>query len=351
MSTKQRLPTPAILLAALAAIAGCSRQSAAESDAGTNNSTLTGAGSTLVAPLYRKWFDLYHSEHPSTMVDYQVVGSGEGTKLFLGDSVDFGASDAGLADDQLASVDRGAILVPMTAAMIVLAYNPDGMPPHLKLPRDVYVDIFLGKVTKWNDERIAAANPGVPLPPNDIAVAVRNDGSGTTFAFTNHLAAISERWRNGPGVGTKVGWPNHTLHANGNEGVASLVERTLGAIGYVEYGTAKQVGLRMASLENKAGHYIEPSGATGLATILETKMPANLRVYISDPEGMGSYPIVTYSWLLLYRHYDQSKSAQIRDLVRWCLDQGQQYSESLGYIRLAPHVVAAANSALDKAGF
>ncbi len=334
-----------MLLFTLGIVVGCS---SGEPVSPAGPITINGAGSTFVGPLFRKWCEQYHKEHPNVVVDYDVVGSGEGTKRFLEGTVDFAASDAALTNEELASVKRGAVLVPVTAGSIVLAYSPGELPGQLKLSRSVYADIFLGKITRWDDDRIAAINPGVTLPRRDIQVVVRQDGSGTTFAFTKHLSAINEEWRKGPGEGKSVGWPAHISRANGNEGVAGTISRGVGMIGYVEYGTAKRAGLGMAWLENKAGNYIKPSGTSGLETLLQAKMPTNLRLFMPDPEGKDSYPIVTYSWLLLYRKYDDpQKLDALKDVVRWCLDDGQQDSESLGYIRLAPHVVVAATHSLE----
>jgi phosphate transport system substrate-binding protein len=336
-----------MLLFMFAFVVGCSSK---EKTAPAGSITIKGAGSTFVAPLFRKWFEQYHEEHPNVVVDYDVVGSGEGTQRFLEDKGDFGASDAALSDDEIkiASVQRGAVLIPVTAGSIVLAYCPEGLPPHLKLSRSVYADIFLGKITRWNDPRIADLNPGLSFPDREIKVVVRNDSSGTTFAFTNHLSEISAEWRKGLGAHKSVAWPCHPSAANGNENVAGGIVRCPGAIGYVEYGTARAAGLGMASLENKAGNYIKPTGTSGLETLLQATMPANLILFMPDPDGKNSYPIVTYSWLLLYGKYDDpQKLDALKDLVRWCLDEGQQESESLGYIRLAPHVVSAATHALE----
>jgi phosphate transport system substrate-binding protein len=330
-------------LLSVVAAGGCSTKSSTASDAPAGVLTISGAGSTFVAPLFRKWFDQYHEEHPNVVVDYRDVGSGEGTTRFLDESVDFGASDAALTDEQIAGFKDGAVLVPVTAGMIVLAYNLEDMPRNLKLSRDVYADIFLQKVKRWDDPRIVAINPGAKLPPREIAVTVRQDGSGTTFAFTNHLAAVSEEWRKGPGVGKIVGWPNGAVMAQGNGGVTGIIVRSPGTLGFVEYGFAKKLGLGMASLENKSGNYIEPTAASGLAALIEAKMPKNLRVFIPDPEGADSYPIVTYSWLLVRRYYNDSKTADsLKELIRWCLNDGQENSESLGYLRLPPHVVSLA---------
>ncbi len=333
------------LLLALLAAMGCSSY---KTDAPADSIAIKGAGSTFDAPLFRKWFEQYHREHPNVVVDYDVVGSGEGARRFLANKVDFGASDAALSDEEIASVKRGAVLIPVTAGSIVLAYSPQELPPQLRLSRSVYTDIFLGKLTRWNDPRIAAINPGATLPDRRINVIVRNDSSGTTFAFTNHLSAISEEWRKGPGAHESIDWPGEVSRVNGNEGVATEIARGTGTIGYVEYGTAKRTGLGMALLENRAGNYIKPTGTSGLDALLVVKMPSDLRVFVPDPEGKDSYPIVTYSWLLLYGQYgDAKKLDALKDVVRWCLDEGQEYSESLGYLRLAPHVAAAATRALE----
>ncbi len=345
MGTFQVKTIGIMLLFTFGIAVGCSSKKV---EAPAESITIKGAGSTFVAPLFRKWFEEYHKENPSVVVDYDVVGSGEGTKRFLEDKVDLGASDAALTDEEIASVKRGAVLIPVTAGSIVLAYNPEGLPPRLKLSRSVYADIFLGKIAHWNDPRIAAINPGITLPNQGIQVVARNDSSGTTFAFTNHLAAISEEWRKVHGVGKTVGWPSHIARENGNEGVAGRISLYPGTFGYVEYGTAKRAGLGMAWLENKAGDYIKPTGTSGLETLIETKMPANLRLFMPDPDGKDSYPIVTYSWMLLYGKYDDVKKLNaLKEVVRWCLDEGQQESESLGYIRLPPHTVAAATHALE----
>jgi phosphate transport system substrate-binding protein len=296
----------------------------------------------------RRWCERYHKKHPEVAVQYHAIGSGEGTRHFLAGDVDFGASDAALRDDEIASAKDGAVLIPVTAGSIVLAYSPEGMPNDLKLSRSVYADIFLGKITRWDDERIVALNPDATLPKRHISLVVRQDSSGTTFVFTKHLAAISEEWRNGPGEAKNLDWPSHPVRENGNEGVAGAIQRTPASMGYVEYGIAKAAGLSMAWLQNKSGNYVKPAANSGLETLLKTEMPSNLRVFVADPEGKDSYPIVTYSWLLLHGKYDDSKKlATIKDFVRWCLDDGQYDSESLGYIRLAPHVVSLTNKALD----
>jgi phosphate transport system substrate-binding protein len=301
---------------------------------------LKGAGATFPAPLYDKWIQQYQQEHEGVVIDYKAVGSGKGTEYFLEEMVDFGASDAALTDEQIGGVPRGVLLVPSTAGSVAIAYNVGGLSDDIRLSREIYADIFLGKIDSWNDERIAAANPNLQLPDLALMVVARQDSSGTTFAFTNHLAAISQEWAKGPGVGKEIGWPGGAMLAPGNEGVAARIQRTPGAIGYVEYGIASRAGLKMALLENKEGNYVQPSATSGFATLTSTELPDNFRAFFPDPEGLGSYPIVTYSWLLLYRRYDDAgRSDELRRFVTWCLTEGQQYNEELGYIRLAPEAV------------
>jgi phosphate transport system substrate-binding protein len=330
------------LVAMMSAVPGCSEKLTDEPAI-----TITGAGSTLVKPLFLEWFKQYRKAHPGVAVAYEAVGSGEGTKLFGDEAVDFGASDAAMTDDKMAAAKRKVVLIPITAGSVVLAYNPDGMPPELKLSRSVYADIFLGKIAAWDDERIAKLNPGVKLPKREIKVVVRSDASGTTFAFTNHLTAISEEWQKGPGAAAVVKWPGQPVRSKGNEGVAGSIKKNASAVGYVDYATAEQSGLSMAWLENKEGNYINPAGGSGLETLRRAKLPDNLRLFIPDPAGKDSYPIVTYSWLLLYGQYgDAQKLDALKDVVRWCLHDGQNSSESLGYIRLPADTVAAAERAV-----
>jgi len=277
-----------------------------------------GAGATFPAPLYKKWIEEYQKRRPEVMLSYDVVGSGEGVKEFMAGRVDFGASDAAMSDAQIAEVVRGVQLVPAVAGSIVLAYNLEGLGGDLKLTREVYVDIFLGKIKSWDDLRIKRINPELNLPKSDISLVVRQDGSGTTYAFTNHLSAISDEWRDrGPGVGTLIDWPGNAMAARGNEGVAGRIKIRKGSIGYVEYGMARRAGLSMAWLENKAGQFIEPHGGSGLAMLLNTPLPQNLRVFFPDPDGQDSYPVVTYSWLLLYRQYDDAqKLGALKQFIR-----------------------------------
>lgn len=306
--------------------------------AGGQNVRLNGAGASFPAPLYETWFAEYNKQHPNVQISYQSVGSGAGVKQFTEGTVDFGASDVAMKDEEIEKVQRGVLMVPMTAGSIVLAYNLPGV-ENIKLSRDAYTGILLGKITNWNDPAIAAENPNAQLPDKPITVIHRSDGSGTTGVFTKHLSEVSADWKNGPGEGKTVEWPVGT-GAKGNEGVTELIKQTEGSIGYVEYGYAKNQGLSMASLENKAGKYVEPTPEAASKTLDAVELPENFRAFIADPEGDDSYPIVTYTWLLAYKQYDDpAKAEAVEDMIEWSLNSGQQFSKDLGYIPLPEGVV------------
>jgi phosphate transport system substrate-binding protein len=334
----------------------------------TDDTALQGAGATFPAPLYRKWIAKYHQAHPDVEISYDEVGSGEGVRRFLGESpkaVDFAGSDAALSPEQIrqAAQDRGVVIVPSTAGCVVLAYNIEGLNGPLKLPRDVYADIFLGKIKRWDDERIQKANPRLKLPETSIAVVVRHEASGTTFAFTNHLAAVSPTWREKygrkapPGASVagaedlgvlKVDWPGRVLPGNGNEGVAALIQRTPASIGYLEFGTARRAALPMAQLENRAGRFVAPSAASGLAALHDARLEKRPQLigFFPDPDGPESYPIVTFTWLLLHKQADGDRNKRLAAFLRWCLTDGQEYNASLGFLRLPPDTAAAGARAL-----
>jgi phosphate transport system substrate-binding protein len=318
--------------------------------------SLSGAGSTFSAPLYQQWIKVYERERPSVAITYDVVGSGEGVRRFVAGSVDFGASDVVLSDSEVAEVSRGVVMVPATAGLVVLAYNLPGLNGKLRLPRDVYPGIFSGAVRYWDDPRIQKANPGLVLSHRNIAIVARQDSSGTTDAFTNHLAAIDRTWRaRGLGVGKFIQWPAVTIYGRGNEGVASWIKIAKGSIGYVEYGFAKRLGLPMAVLQNKVGSFVEPSLLAGQLALAEAdaspKKPEDLDLSIVDPSGSRAYPIVTFSWLLLYRQYaDPAKGAAVRDFAAWGLSSGQSFSKEFGYIPLPNAAVASGRRALAGIG-
>jgi phosphate transport system substrate-binding protein len=309
---------------------------------------LTGSGATFPFPLYSVWFKAYSGKNKGVTVDYQGKGSGAGIQDFINRTVDFAASDAAMTDEQMAKVPGGVQLLPMTGGEIVIGYNLPGNPKGIKLPRDVYAGIFLGKITKWSDPKLKAANPGVALPDLDITVVRRADSSGTTFVFTQHLAAISEEWAKGPGVGTTVNWPKSDkfVASPKNDGVTATIKQTPGAIGYIEFAFAKFAKIEMAQLQNKAGQYVSAGGDGGPAALASAQLPANMRAWVSDPEGAKAYPIATYTWLLFYKeNKDPKKAAALRSLVEYCLNEGQKVSAGMGYIPLPDSVVAAAKKA------
>jgi phosphate transport system substrate-binding protein len=310
--------------------------------------TLQGTGATFPAPLYQRWFSEYNKIHPTVQINYQALGSGAGVKQFQDGLVNFGASDAAMTDEEIAAVKNGVVLLPMTAGSIVLSYNLPGGPTELKLSREAYVGIFLGKITQWNDPAIVKVNPDVKLPDTKITVVTRSDGSGTTFVFTTHLNAISEDWKKGPGAGKSVNFPVGVA-GKGNPGVTALVKQTPGAIGYVEYGYAVQTKMPMAVLENKSGKYVKADLETAKQALSAVELPANLRAWLPDPEGAQAYPIVTYTWLLCYKKYDDPKvSKTLKSVIEFGLTQGQSYSAELGYVPLPPNVVTTVQKALGE---
>jgi phosphate transport system substrate-binding protein len=340
--------------------AGCTKKSEAATDkpalaasasvkANTADAvTLQGAGASFPAPVYSRWFREFSAKNPEIRVNYQSTGSGAGIKAFIANQVDFGASDAAMTDEEIAQAQHNVILLPMTAGHIVLAYNLEGV-SELKLTRDVYAGIFLGEIKKWNDAKIAAANPGAKLPNVDITPVNRSDGSGTTFVFTQHLSAISEKWKKGPGTGKTVTFPSKTAVGGAkNDGVAALIQRTPGAIGYLEYVYAATSKQPIASLQNKAGKFVAPTLQAATAALGKVDMPADLRAWVTDPEGDESYPIATYTWILAKKKYDDKVKAEaLKKLLRWCLADGQPLAESLHYIALPSAVSAQVVKAVD----
>jgi phosphate transport system substrate-binding protein len=315
-----------------------------------DNADIVGAGATFPAPLYQRWIKEFSKKHTDFTLFYDAVGSGDGTKRFMAGQTDFGASDAAMTDEQMTQVQRGVQLIPATAGIIVLAYHLPDVKGELRLSREVYTDIFLGKIRHWNDERITQLNPDLKMPRLNIVTITRSDSSGTTWAFTNHLSAISPEWKEkGPGVGKKVDWPGNSMASRYNEGVAAKIKYSWGSIGYVEYGIAKRAGLAMAALENKEGQYVRPTNEIGTTTLANTspQMPANLRMFLPDPGGRDSYPIVTYTWLLLYKsHSDKAKAMKVKQFVNWGLTEGQKFAAEYGYTPLPEPIAAAALKAL-----
>ena len=306
---------------------------------------LQGAGASFPAPLYLRWFKTYNGSHPNVQVDYQSIGSGGGVKSFMDRTVDFAASDAAMKPEDMAKVEGGVQLVPMTAGSIVLAYNLDGV-PSLRLSREAYSGIFLGKVTKWTDPIIAKENPGVKLPNEPVNVIVRADSSGTTFVFSQHLSTVSPEFAKSVGTNNMPNWPAGT-RSKGNEGVTASLLTTPGAIGYVEYGYAHSQNLHTATLENKSGNYVSATTDSAKAALASATLPPDLIVWVSDPVAKDAYPIVTFTWMILYKKYDnREKLDALKSLVAYGLTDGQKDSEALGYVPLPDAVVSRAQAAV-----
>ena len=307
---------------------------------------LNGAGATFPAPLYQRWIAEFGKANPNIQINYQAVGSGTGITNFTQGIVNFAGSDAAMTDEQIAKVKQGVVLIPATAGSIVLAYNLPGV-ESIKLSREAYSGIFVGKITKWNDPIIAKANEGVKLPDTAITVCERSDGSGTTFVFTKHLSAISPEFNTQVGEGTTVTWPVGVA-GKGNDGVTALIKQTPGAIGYVEYGYAKNNKLTFAQLQNKSGAFVAATAESGAATLNSTQFPSEvLRAWPSDPDAKDAYPISTFTWLLLYKKYDNKEILDVlKKFVTYGLSDGQKFADELGYIPLPKEVAAKSEAAL-----
>lgn len=308
--------------------------------AGENlSASLSGAGATFPAPLYQRWFSEFNKENPGVQVSYQSVGSGAGVEQYLAGTVDFGASDAPLTDEERQQFQQKyndePIQVPMTAGAVVFAYNLQGV-DNLQLPREVYCGIVTGDITQWNDPQIAQANPDANLPNSRITWVHRSDGSGTTFIFTNHIDEACPEWQ--AGHGKSVDWPTG-VGGKGNEGVAAQIQQTEGAIGYVEYAYANENDISMAAIENSAGELVEPTPESASAAFAGTEVPEDFALEVPDPEGADAYPIAGLTWLLLYPQYDDAnKYEALEAVIDWSLENGDQYAEELGYIPLPDDV-------------
>ena len=322
-------------------------------EAVAQNLRLTGAGASFPFPLYSTWFQAYSQATSGIEIDYQSTGSGAGVKSFIARTVDFAASDSAMTDEQIAEVDGGVVILPMTAGEIVLAYNLPGV-TDLKLPREVYPLIFLGEVTNWNDPRIVAANPGVTLPDTRITAVRRSDASGTTFVFTNHLAAVSEKFKSTVTPGTNPQWPNvsNLIAAPRNDGVTATVTQTPGAIGYIEWGFAKLTNTPAAALQNAAGSFVAPGGEGGPMALSDASFNSDddLRGWVKDPQGAEAYPISTFTWMLFYKKQEAARAEALRNFVTWALKDGQVMANDLGYIPLPEAVVTKVSAQIANIG-
>jgi phosphate transport system substrate-binding protein len=299
---------------------------------------LTGAGATFPYPLYSKWFNEYAAK-TGVKINYQSIGSGGGIRQLAEQTVDFGATDAPMSDAELAKAKGGPVLhIPTVLGAVVVTYNLPELTRPLRLDGTTLANVFLGTITRWNDARIAALNPGVKLPSTDILVVHRSDGSGTSYVFTDYLAAVSPAWATKPGKGKEVQWPVG-LGGKGNEGVAGQVKQLPGSIGYVELAYAKQNKLSFADLRNAKGEFVTPtiSAVTAAAAGAAASLPVNTdyRISIVNAPGRGVYPIASFTWLLVYRNQrDATKGKKLIDFVKWALTDGEKSAAALDYAPL-----------------
>jgi phosphate transport system substrate-binding protein len=311
---------------------------------------LNAAGATFPYPIYSKWFDLYHQSHPNVQINYQSIGSGGGIRQLLDKTVDFGASDGPMNDDQLKQASVPILHFPTVLGADVPSYNIQGVQVDLNFTPEALAGIFLGKITKWNDPAIAGPNPGVKLPNDDIVVVHRSDGSGTTYIWTDYLSKVSPEWQQKVGKGTSVNWPVG-LGGKGNEGVTSLVKQTPGSLGYVELIYAIQNKIPYGKVKNAAGTFVKAdlASVSAAAAGAAKTMPDDFRVSITNAEGKMAYPISSFTWLLIPSKFsDASKRDVVKDFLKWMMTDGQQYNEALSYAKLPKEVVAKEMKAIAK---
>ncbi len=300
---------------------------------------LNGAGATFPYPIYSKWFNQYHQQHPDIEINYQSIGSGGGIRQVTAGTVDFGASDGPMTDEQLSAAKFKIIHLPTVLGSVVPAYNIPGFTGELKFTPEILAGIYMGKITSWNDPAVAKANPGVSLPNQSIIVVHRSDGSGTTYVWTDYLSKISSDWKNQVGTKTSVNWPVG-LGAKGNEGVAGMIRQMDGALGYVELVYAVQNKIAYGTVKNAAGNYVKAdlNSVTAAAASMKN-MPADFRVSITNAPGKESYPISSFTWLLIPQDWkDKTKQRVIVDFLIWMLDQGQTMTTQLNYAPLPDSV-------------
>jgi phosphate transport system substrate-binding protein len=300
---------------------------------------LTGAGATFPYPIYSKWFNEYHNQHPNIEINYQSIGSGGGIRQIQAKTVDFGASDGPMTDDQLKATGFELVHIPTVLGADVPTYNLPSVKQELRFTPDVLADIFLGKITKWTDPRLAKANPGVKFPDTDIVVVHRTDGSGTTYIWTDYLSKISEEWKTKVGKNTSVNWPVG-LGGKGNEGVAGTIKQTEGSIGYVELIYAVQNNIAYGTVQNAAGKFIKASLESTTAAAASVKeMPDDFRVSITNPPGATAYPIASFTWLLVPVKWDDAGKKKVMiDFLTWMVEKGEPMATSLQYAPLPKNV-------------
>jgi len=301
--------------------------------------TLNGAGATFPYPMYSKWFSEYHKAHPDIQINYQSIGSGGGIRQVLAGTVDFGASDGPMTDEQLSQAKTKILHVPTVLGAVVPAYNVPGVSGEIKFTPQALAGIFLGKITKWNDEAIAAANPGVKFPDKPIVIVHRSDGSGTTYIFTDYLSKVSPEWQSQVGKNTSVKWPVG-LGGKGNEGVAGMIRQMEGSVGYIELIYAVENKITYGSIRNAAGNFVKASLDSVTAAAASVKsMPADFRVSITNAPGKDAYPISSFTWLLIpAQSKDSQKGKILADFLAWMVDDGQKMTAELAYAPLPESV-------------
>jgi phosphate transport system substrate-binding protein len=311
--------------------------------------TLNGAGATFPNPMYSKWFSEYHKAHSDIQINYQPIGSGGGIRQVIAGTVDFGASDMPMTDDQLKEAKFKVLNIPTVLGAVVPAYNIPGVTGEVKFTPDALAGIFLGRVTKWNDKAITSANPGMNFPDKDIIVIHRSDGSGTSFIWTDYLSKASSDWKSQVGANTSVKWPIG-LGGKGNEGVAGLIRQMQGSIGYVELIYAVQNNINYGSVKNSSGAFLKASleGVTAAAASAP-KMPADFRVSITNAPGKDAYPISSFTWLLIpAQSKDAAKGKILADFLSWMVTDGQKMTSALSYAPLPDNVVGKVKEAIKQ---
>ena len=318
--------------------------------AGAQTVLINAAGATFPAPIYAKWFDVYHTAHSNVQINYQAIGSGAGKAQLTAGTVDFGASDMPMTDDELAKMKTKALHFPTVLGAVVPTYNIPGVSADLNFTQKAIAGIYLGTITKWNDPEITKANPGVKLPGDDIVVVHRSDGSGTSFIWTDFLSKVSPEWKSKVGAGTSPNWPVG-LGGKGNDGVMGLIKQTPDSVGYVELIYAMSQKIPYGAVQNASGKFLKAdlSGVSAAAAGAAKTMPEDFRVSITNAPGAASYPISSFTWLLIPSHFtDSSKEQAIKGFLNWMLADGQGYNEGLQYAKLPPAVVAKEKKALSQ---
>ena len=350
--SRSSVAVAALLAAVLAFAAACSGERADSTtmqSASGDTVRLQGAGATFPMPIYQKWLSEYGKVNPKAKIDYQSIGSGGGIQQIQSQTVDFGASDAPMSDEDLKKAPGELLHIPTVLGAVVITYNLESVAEPLRFSPDTIADIFLGKIKRWDDARIKADNAGVSLPATDIAVVHRSDGSGTTAVFTDYLSKVSPEWKTKPGAGKSVDWPVGQ-GGKGNEGVSGQIKQQPNTIGYVELAYAVQTKLPVALIKNKAGNFVAPSldAVTAAAAESLAATPEDLRVSITDAAGANAYPISSYTYILVYREQkDAAKGKALVDFLWWALHDGERFAKDLQYAPLPAQIVEKASARLN----